>query len=165
MASLYELTAGLQTLWDLMEEGTLEEEMLLDAFKNQEEEISIKLEGYCKFLKNLESDIAGLKAEEDRLKARRKAMENTRDRMKAVMRDAVLAAGEKKIPCGTFTVSVQNNPSKVVMDEQYIENIPEEYLKYAEPDIDRALIKRHLEAGVLPEGIAHLETEVGVRIR
>ena len=165
MASLYELTAGLQTLWDLMEEGTLEEEMLLDAFKNQEEEISIKLEGYCKFLKNLESDIAGLKAEEDRLKARRKAMENTRDRMKVVMRDAVVATGEKKIPCGTFTVSVQNNPSKVVMDEQYIENIPEEYLKYAEPDIDRALIKRHLEAGVLPEGIAHLETEVGVRIR
>lgn len=165
MASLYELTAGLQTLWDLMEEGTLEEETLLDAFKNQEEEISIKLEGYCKFLKNLESDIAGLKAEEDRLKARRKAMENTRDKMKVVMRDAVIATGEKKIPCGTFTVSVQNNPSKVVMDEQYIENIPEEYLKYAEPDIDRALIKRHLEAGVLPEGIAHLETEVGVRIR
>lgn len=165
MASLYELTAGLQTLWDLMEEGTLEEETLLDAFKNQEEEISIKLEGYCKFLKNLESDIAGLKAEEDRLKARRKAMENTRDRMKVVMRDAVLATGEKKIPCGTFTVSVQANPSKVVMDEQYIENIPEEYLKYAEPDIDRVLIKKHLEAGVLPEGIAHLETEVGVRIR
>ena len=162
MASLYELTAGLQTLWDLMEEGTLEEEMLLDAFKNQEEELSIKLEGYCKFIKNLESDIAGLKAEEDRLKARRKAMENTRDRMKGVMCDAVLATGEKKIPCGTFTVSVQNNPSKIVLDEQCIENIPEEYLKYTEPDIDRALIKRHLEAGVLPEGIAHLETEVVV---
>lgn len=165
MASLYELTYGLQTLWDLMEEGALDEELLLDAFKNQEEEISIKLEGYCKFLKNLESDIAGLKAEEDRLKARRKAMENTREKMKTIMRDAVIATGEKKIPCGTFTVSVQANPSKVVMDEQYIENIPEEYLKYAEPDIDRALIKRHLEAGVLPEGIAHLETEVGVRIR
>lgn len=165
MASLYELTAGLQTLWDLMEEGTLEEETLLDAFKNQEEEISIKLEGYCKFLKNLESDIAGLKAEEDRLKARRKAMENTRDRMKVVMQTAMETAGEKKIKGQIFTISIQANPESVVLDESYIENIPPEYLKVKDPEIDKAKLKEDLKNGVNLEGIAHLEQNYGLRIR
>ena len=165
MASLYELTAGLQTLWDLMEEGTLEDEMLLEAFKNQEEEISFKLEGYCKFLKNLESDIAGLKAEEDRLKARRKAMENTRDRMKVVMQMAMETAGEKKVKGQIFTISIQANPESVVLDESYIENIPPEYLKVRDPEIDKAKLKEDLKNGVNLEGIAHLEQNYGLRIR
>ena len=165
MASLYELTAGLQSLWDLMEEGTLEEEMLLDAFKNQEEEISIKLENYCKFIKNLESDIAGLKAEEDRLKARRKAMENTRDRMKGVMQMAMETAGEKKIKGQIFTISIQANPESVVLDEQYIENIPPEYLKIKDPEIDKAKLNEDLKNGVNLEGIAHLEQNYELRIR
>ena len=165
MASLYELTAGLQTLWDLMEEGTLEDEMLLEAFKNQEEEISFKLEGYCKFLKNLESDIAGLKAEEDRLKARRKAMENTRDRMKVVMQMAMETAGEKKVKGQIFTIYIQANPESVVLDESYIENIPPEYLKVRDPEIDKAKLKEDLKNGVNLEGIAHLEQNYGLRIR
>ena len=157
MASLYELTAGLQTLWDLMEEGTLEEEMLLDAFKNQEEEISIKIEGYCKFIKNLESDIAGLKAEEERLKDKRKTMENTIDRAKKAMQMAMETAGEKKVKGQIFTISIQANPPAVVMDEQYLENIPERYLIPQEPKLDRKKIAEDIKAGEDLNGIAHLD--------
>ena len=81
------------------------------------------------------------------------------------MQMAMTTAGEKKLPCGTFTVSIQANPKKVVMDEQYIENIPDEYLKFAEPEIDRKKLKEHLEAGFNLEGIAHLEQSEGLRIR
>ena len=165
MANIYELTESINLLWDLMEEGTLEEEMILEAFKNQEEELSIKLEGYCKFIKNLESDIAGLKAEEDRLKARRKAMENTRDRMKVVMQMAMETAGEKKVKGQIFTISIQANPESVVLDESYIENIPPEYLKVKDPEIDKAKLKEDLKNGVNLEGIAHLKQNYGLRIR
>ena len=165
MASLYELTAGLQTLWDLMEEGTLEEEMLLDAFKNQEEEISIKIEGYCKFIKNLESDIAGLKAEEERLRDKRKTMENTIDRAKKAMKAAMEVSGEKKIKGDLFTVAIQNNPPSVVLDEQCLENIPERYLIPQEPKLDRKKIAEDIKAGEDLNGIAHLEQTESLRIK
>lgn len=165
MANIYELTNELSLLWDLMENGELEDEVLIGAFDCAKEDLADKLEGYCKFIKNLESDISGLKAEEERLNARRKTMENTVTRCKEAMKFALNTAGEKKIACGTFTVSVQNNAPSVVLDEQYLENIPEEYLVPQEPKIDKKKIKADIDAGKNLEGIAHLETGVSLRIR
>ena len=165
MANIYELTNDIQLLWNLMEEDGLDDEMLLGAFDCAKEDLAEKLEGYCKFIKNLESDIAGLKAEEERLYKRRKTMENTIDRCKEAMKYALNTVGEKKIPCGTFTVSVQNSTPSVVLDEQYIENVPEKYLIQQEPKIDKKLIKADIEQGVDLEGIAHLETNTSLRIR
>ena len=165
MANIYELTNELSLLWDLMENGELEDEVLIGAFDVAKEDLADKLEGYCKFIKNLESDIQGLKAEEERLNARRKTMENTVTRCKEAMKFALNTAGEKKIACGTFTVSVQNNAPSVVLDEQYIENIPEEYLVPQEPKIDKKKIKADIDAGKNLDGIAHLETGVSLRIR
>ena len=165
MANIYELTNELSLLWDLMENGELEDEVLIGAFDVTKEDLADKLEGYCKFIKNLESDIQGLKAEEERLNARRKTMENTVTRCKEAMKFALNTAGEKKIACGTFTVSVQNNAPSVVLDEQYLENIPEEYLVPQEPKIDKKKIKADIDAGKNLDGIAHLETGVSLRIR
>ena len=165
MASIYELTNEFSLLWELMEEGTLDDEALAGAFDCTKEELAIKLEGYCKFIKNLESDIEGLKAEEKRLAARRKTMENTIERSKAAMLNALKVAGEKKIPCGSFTVSAQVNPPKVILDEQYIENIPEKYLTFKEPEVNRKAMLDALKAGENLDGLAHLETGESLRIR
>lgn len=165
MASIYELTESMQTIWSLMEDGVLEDSVLEEIFADTTEELSIKLEGYCKFIRNLESDIAGLKEEEKRLATKRKAMENTVERSKVAMQNALTIAGEKKMTCGSFTVSVQKNPDKVVLDESYIENIPERYLKVADPEVNRALLKEDLKNGVDLTGIAHLEQSEGLRIK
>lgn len=170
MASIYEMTEEFRTLWQLMEDGILDDDALAGAFEVATEDLAYKLEGYCKFLKNLDSDIAGLKAEEKRLAERRKVMENTKERAKVAMLTAMKAAGEKKISAGSFTVSVQANPAKVILDEQYIENIPESYLKYKDPEIDKAAMKEVLtgdneELKKALEGIAHLEQDDGIRIR
>lgn len=168
MANIYDLTQGFQRLYQLMDEGELDDDMLLGAFESETEALTDKLEGYCKFIKNLESDIAGLKAEETRLKTRRQTIENTVERAKKAMETAMRAAGEKKLPCGTFTVSIQSNPPKVVLDEQYIENIPEKYLVAQEPTINKKLmlevLKENFETPEL-QGIAHLETGESLRIR
>lgn len=165
MASIYELTNEFSLLWELMEEGTLDDEALAGAFDCAKEELAIKLEGYCKFIKNLESDIEGLKAEEKRLAARRKTMENTIERAKAAMLNALATAGEKKIPCGSFTVSAQVNPPKVVLDEPYLENIPERFLTVKEPEINKKAMLEALKAGEDLGGIAHLESGESLRIR
>lgn len=165
MANIYDLTADIQLLWNLMENGEIDDDALIDAMQNSQEELSIKLENYCKFIKNMEADAKAFKEEEQRLYARRKTLENTIERAKSAMKYAMDVAGEKKIKGNLFTISLQNNPPKVVMDEQYIENIPEKYIKYAEPEINRALIKEDLTNGVDLEGLAHLEQSEGLRIR
>lgn len=165
MANIYEFMAGFAALWSLIEDETVDDAVIEDCFTNMTDDLKDKLENCCKYIKNQEAVIAGLKEEEKRLAAKRKAAENGVERLKKLMQMAMTTAGEKKLPCGTFTVSLQKNPESVVMDEQYIENIPEEYLKYKDPEIDRAKIKEHLKAGVNLEGIAHLEQSEGLRIR
>lgn len=165
MANLYELNAEFNQLWMLLEDEEVDEEMVIGAFETATEDLTVKLENCCKYIKNIDAEIAGLKAEEERLYARRKAKENAVKRLKELMKLAMITAGEKKLPCGTFTVSVQNNAPSVVMDEDNIENIPEDYLRYRDPEIDRKKLKDHLEKGIAPEGIAHLEVTSSVRIR
>ena len=165
MASIYELKAEFDTLWTILEDELADDEVIADAFQTATEDLADKLENCCKYIKNCETEIAGLKAEEERLNARRKAKENAVKRLKELMKMAMLAAGEKKIQCGTFTTSVQNNAPSVVLDEPYIENIPQEYLRIKEPEIDRKKMLEDLKAGKDLEGLAHLEVGQSLRIR
>ena len=168
MASIYELTQEFETLWQLMEDGILDDEALAGAFDVATEDLAVKLEGYCKFIKNLESDIAGLKEEEKRLATRRKTMENTVERSKLAMQKAMTIAGEKKIPAGSFTCSIQANPPKVILDEMELAKIPEKYLVPQEPTINKKLMLEDLKDNFeVPElqGVAHLEKSESIRIR
>ena len=168
MANIYELTSEFKTLWALMEEGTLGDDMLTGAFETATEDLAAKMEGYCKFIKNLESDIEGLKAEEQRLHAKRQTMENTVRRAKSAMQDALNAAGEKKLKAGTWTVALQQNPPRVIIDEQYLENIPTRYIIPQDPEVNKKLMMEDLKADPACkdlEGIAHLECSESLRIK
>ena len=164
MANIYELTGAFNRIWNLIEEGELDDETLQEVFENTEEELSAKLEGYCKFIKNLEADIAGLKAEEKRLADKRRAKENAIERAKYVMQMAMTTAGEKKIPCGSFTVSVQNNPPKCVLDVS-VADIPSKYLIPQEPNVDKKLLLEDLKASGEQVPYAHIEQGESLRIR
>lgn len=165
MPNIYEITGDIRKLWDLMEEGELDDDMIFDAMMNSQEELAIKLEGYCKWIKNMESDIEGLKKEEDRLYARRKSMENTITRAKQAMQMAMNEAGEKKMECGTFKVGLQRTQPSVQVDEQYIENIPSKYLVPQEPKINRKLMLEDLKNGEDLGTVAHLVEGESLRIR
>lgn len=165
MASIYELTEEVLTLWALMESGELDDEMLIGAMECSQEELHIKIESYCKWIKNMESDVDGISAEIKRLQDRKAVLKNTIERSKKVMQMAMETAGEKKVKGQIFTISIQANPESVVLDESYIENIPPEYLKVKDPEIDKAKLKEDLKNGVNLDGIAHLEQNYGLRIR
>lgn len=165
MASLYELTGAAYKLRELMEEGELDPEAIKDAIENNNEEISLKLENCAKVIKDIESDIAGLKAEEARLAERRKSYENNVKALKSKMQEALLATGERKVKSPLFTFYVQKNNPSVVIDEAYIENIPEQYLVTREPEVNKKKMLEDLKAGVDLDGIAHLETSESIRIK
>lgn len=165
MANVYELGSSFDLIWNLIEDEVMEESALDEAFDNLVDDTKDKFENCCKYIKNVDADIEGLDAEIKRLQAKKKTLTNGKKRLQDLMLRVLQKMGEKKLPCGTFTVSRQNNPATVVMDEAYIENIPARYLKIAEPTIDRTLIEKDLDAGVDLEGIAHLEQSEGLRIR
>lgn len=165
MANVYELKNTFNTLWNIIEDETADDEVILDAWNTAQEDFAEKLENCCKYLKNQESIIDGLKAEEQRIKAKRQALENANARLKALMTDALNASGEKKIACGSFTCAIQNNaPSlKLDVDTRYI---PEKYLIPQEPTVNKTLLKDDIKNGVEGlDGIAHLETSASLRIR
>lgn len=169
MASLYELTGDYAKFAEIAQQGDLDDDMqamLDDALANLADDIEVKLEGYAKVIKNFESDIEGLKKEEDRLAGKRKTLENRVKSMKTAMRDAMIATGKLKVKGDLFSFTVRNNAPSVVMDEQYIENIPEKYLIAQEPKIDKKLLAEDLKAdGAALEGIAHLESSQSILIK
>jgi len=168
MASLYDLTGDYARFSELMEMEELtpeQAEMLKDALDNMVVDIEDKLENYAKIIKNFESDIEGLKAEETRLASKRKTLENNIKNMKARMTDAMIATGKTKIKGSLFSFNMQKNTPSVVIDEAYIENIPSEYLIAQEPKIDKKKLSDDLKAGKDLDGVAHLEQTQTIRIR
>lgn len=170
MANIYELTGEFQKFSDIAEQGELTEEqqmMLTEALANLKEDIEYKLEGYCKVIANFNADIAAIKAEKERLDTKQKVLENRIKNMKEAMKMAILAVkpDDPKVKTPLFTVYVKNNPESAVLEEQYIENIPERYLKYKDPDIDRQLMKDDIKAGIDLSGIAHLERTQSIVIK
>ena len=168
MASLYDLTGDYAKFAEYMEQVELEPEMqeaLEDALNNLGEDIEIKLENYAKIIKNFESDIAGLKAEEERLAKKRKALENSIKNMKQRMTEAMIRTGKVDIKGELIKFKVQANPPAVVMDVNYIEDVPEKYLIAQDPKIDRKKLAEDLKAGGELDGVAHLEVSSSIRIR
>lgn len=135
MPSIYELKTEFDKLWMILEEELVDDDALLGAFETAQEDLAIKLENCCKYIKNQEALIEGLKEEKKRLNAKQKSAENAIERLKKLMKDAVEASGDKKIPCGTFTVAIQKNPPKLILDVESVYDVPDEFLKYAEPEV------------------------------
>lgn len=168
MASLYELSGDYAKFSELMEMEELEPEMqeaLEEALDNLGEDIEIKLENYAKIIKNFESDIAGLKAEEERLNKKRKTLENSIKNMKQRMTEAMIQTGKVDIKGELFKFKVQANPPSVIMDANHIEDVPEKYLIAQDPKIDKKKLAEDLKAGVELDGVAHLQASATVRIR
>lgn len=167
MASIYDLKNTFNTLWAILEDEAADDETILDAFDTATEDLAEKLENCCKYIANEKAAIDGLKAEEERLKARRQAKENAIDRLKKLMADAMNMAGNKKMPCGTFTCSLQANPPKTVIDVS-IADIPEKYLIPQLPKVDTKALAADLKNPETRDElatVAHLVQETSLRIR
>lgn len=165
MANLYEITQDYMTILAMMEDPELDPKTLADTMEAVEGELEVKAENYAKVIRNLEADVTGIKAEIDRLSERKKTIENNIKRMKEALQFSMETTGKTKFKTELFSFSVRNNAPKVVMDEEYIENIPERFLKYSEPSINKSAIKEAIQSGEDLEGIAHLEQLTSLTIK
>lgn len=165
MANLYEITQDYMTILAMMEDPELDPQTLADTMEAVEGELEVKAENYAKVIRNLEGDIAAIKGEVERLSAKKKTLENNIKNMKSALMMAMETTGKTKFKTELFSFSVRNNAPKVVMDEEYIKNVPERFLKYSEPTINRSAIKEAIQNGENLEGLAHLEQSKSITIR
>jgi hypothetical protein len=163
--TLYELTSEYMELLAMLEDPDTDEAVILDTLEGVGGELEEKADNYARVMRQMDADAAAIKAEEERLYNRRKSLENRSVWLKQRLKSVMEMTGKKKIKTELFSFGIQKNPASVVIDEQYIENIPAEYLIAQDPKIDRQKIKEDLKAGKDLEGIAHLEQSESLRIR
>ena len=163
--TLYELTSEYLDLLAMLEDPDVDEELINDTLEALGGELEVKADGYARVMRQMDADAKAIKAEEERLANRRKSLENRSAALKSRLQQMMEITGKVKFKTELFSFGIQKNPAAVVMDEQYIENIPECYLIIQEPKIDKQKIKEDLKAGLDLEGIAHLEQSESLRIR
>ena len=163
--TLYELTEDYMNLLELAEDPDIEEDVLRDTMEGIGGALEDKAEGYAKIIRMLEGDAAACDAESKRLRNKKQTIENNIKRMKMALQYSMQATGKTKFKTALFSFGIQKNPASVVMDEQYIENVPERFLIRKDPEINRKAIKEAINSGEDLTGLAHLEQTESLRIR
>lgn len=167
MASLYELTGEYLRLATMIEDAPDRDDPAFAEAVAQLTELDDAIEGkgecYARIIKNLQSDINGLKAEIDRLSNVKRAREAAVERLKDAMLDAMQTTGKNKLPTSIGRWTVRKNPmSVVVLDPS---KVPERFLKYSEPIVNKAaMIAEHKLTGEEFEGV-EFEQKEGVQFR
>lgn len=164
MSSIYEITSDYLRIMAMMEDPELDPQTLADTLEGIEGELEVKAENYAKVMRNLEADVVGIKAEIDRLSDRKKVIDNNIKQMKKALQEAMEITGKTKFKTELFSFGIRGNAPAVVIDGE-LENIPTEYLRIREPEVDKAKIKEALKNGVDLEGVAHLEKSSSLVIK
>lgn len=166
MSSLYELTADYEALLALAEDPEIDEQAFRDTLDGIAGAIEDKAENYAKVIRMLEGDAAACDAESKRLKGKKTIIENNIKRMKSALQYSMEVTGKTKFKTALFSFNIQKNPASVVIDEAYIENIPEKFLIARDPDVDKKALRDALKAGDEEAmGVAHLEQTESLRIK
>ena len=162
MARLYDLTDAYASLLALLEdcESSEEEQVLLDQLSGINDSIGEKAEAYARIMQNMLSDIAGFKAEIDRLTKLKQRLENRVERLRDNIRFAMGVAGATEIRTSIGAWKLRLNPPKVSVTDEAL--IPPDYI-VQKPEVNkRAILAAYRNNGELIPGTEILREEVAV---
>lgn len=161
MATLYELTDDYRQLLDMLEDDTVDQEVLADTLEAVGGEIEVKAEGCAKIIRELEGSVDMIANEIARLQERKSVKLNNIQRIKSYLELVMIETGKKKFKTDLFGFNIQKNPPSIVIDNE--EKIPEEYWIEQAPKLDKIALKKWLKEN--EADFAHLEQGESLRIR
>ena len=143
--SLYQNTMDMLELHNLLNSGEVSEEDLSDTIESIGAAWEERAEAVLCVIKNMRAEAAGIKAEEDRLAARRRAKERSADRLEDYLSRAMQALHMPKYESVRHKVSFITSHRIRVTDEAALlewarENAPE-VIKHGEDTISKDAIK------------------------
>ena len=158
MRTLYDIDQDILDCVDA-ETGEILDTEKLDALQMERE---AKLEGVALWVKDLKAEADAVKAEADKLTARKKALDNKVESIKAWL---LTALGGEKLKTPRCNVYQTHGQRVSVPDEagligflQTLEE-PERFLRFKEPELKKDEIKKALKDGVVIPGASLEETE------
>ena len=158
MRALYEINQEILDCVDF-ETGEILDVEKLDALQIERE---AKLEGVALWVKDLKAEAEAVKAEADKLNARKKSLENKIDGLKEWLKFAL--RGEK-LNTPRCKVYYTHNTKVTTADEAGLINFlktlkePDRFLKFQEPELKKNEIKQALKDGYEIPGAKLEETE------
>ena len=144
---LYEVEAAIMECVD-METGEILDEERLEELNLVRDKL---IENLMCWVKNMKSDVEQLKAEEKSLAERRHSIEN---KLKSVSGYLERTLDGVKFATPKGQISWRKTASVIVED---VYKIPEEYLRYKEPEADKTALKKAIQAGENIEGAYIME--------
>lgn len=163
MRALYEIDQAILDCVD-METGEILDTEKLDALQMERE---TKLEGVALWIKDLNAEADAVKAEADKLTARKKALDNKVTGLKQFL---LYALGGEKLKTPRCNVYQTHSQRVTVEDEgtliKFLQTLeePEKFLRFQEPELRKDEIKKALKDGYEIPGAA-LETTESVVIK
>lgn len=163
MRALYDIDAAILACVD-QETGEIFDPEQLDALQMERAQ---KLEGVALWIKDLKAEAEAVKAEADKLNARKKAIDNKVESLKTWL---LYALGGEKLKTPRCNVYQTHNQKVVIDDEKAMIDMlmsspfGEKFLRMKEPEIDKNALKDSLKQGYEYE-FAHLEETEGLVIR
>ena len=148
MKSFYDINQEILDCVDTETGEILDEEKL----RNLQMEKKEKIASMARWVKDLRVESEALKEEIARLTARKKSAENKQERLKAIIMDEL---GGKKFKDETVSIYCGSSQSVSIDDNT---KVPVQYLKYAEPQVDRKGLLHDLKLGVELDGIHIVES-------
>lgn len=143
---LYELSAQYEEVLNMLYDGETDEQVIFDTLEGIEGEIEDKADNYAKLIKSLAADADALKAEEERMRTRRQALENRAKRLKETLQANLEFIGKTKFKTILFTFSIAANGGKQPLEiTENIDEIPGKYLIPQPPIPNKDAIRELLE--------------------
>lgn len=160
---LYEISERYKNLAELLANPDFaEDDNVLDALSQIEDEFDEKVRQTVFILKNIEAEIAPIDSEIKRLQAMKKARQNNVERIKHRLRENLAETGIAKVNCGVFNVSLRvSQNSAVEIDEAaFLANNVNENLVRVKIEPNKTEIKAALSNGAEIIGAKLVSTEV-----
>ena len=107
-----------------------------------------KIENVCLWIKNLKASAEALKAEKNALAERQKAAENKMESLKRFMTGYLNGT---KFETAKVKVSFRKSESLEISENAVV---PEEFLRYKAPEVDKTMVKEAIKSGQSFEGVS-----------
>ena len=140
------------------ETGEIIDEKRLDALQMERRE---KIENILLWIKNLKSEAGAIREEEKKLADRRQSDEKKAESLTQYVQNVL---NGEKFNTSRVVVSYRKSEAVIVDDLQLMRETCDEYLKYKDPEPDKAKIKAALKDGITVPG-CHLEERQNITIK
>ena len=149
---LYEISERYRVLQNLSEEEDIDLEAVADTLSLVDAEFDEKADAIACIIKNLQSEIIAIDAEEKRLNERKKSKKTAMERMKEYLFNQMIFIGKRLIETSRNRLQIKKKPPSVEVENEQdfiewavVNNA--DLLNYKPPTLYLSKIRKSIESG------------------